>query len=87
MSTPKKHRDIKLLGKIGSRIREFRLQQGLSQNELANRCDIELSSINRIELGKASPSITLLFVIAKQLKVSRQTVYAQIEARKMEVAA
>ena len=70
MSTPKKHRDLILLGKIGSRIREFRLHKGLSQTELANRCDVELSSINRIELGKASPSLTLLFVIAGQLDVS-----------------
>ena len=69
MSTPIKHRDIELLKKVGSRIREIRLQKGLSQINLADQCDVELSTINRIELGKASPSITLLFVIAKQLKV------------------
>jgi len=70
VGTPIKHRDTILLRKIGSRIRELRLQKGLSQIEFANRCDVELSTINRIELGKASPSLTLLFIMAKELKVT-----------------
>jgi len=70
VGTPIKHRDIELLKKIGTRIREIRLQKGLSQIELANLCDAELSTINRIELGKSSPSITLLFIIAKILNVT-----------------
>ena len=70
MSTPKKHRDLILLKKIGSRIRELRVQKGMSQADLANLCDVELSSINRIELGKASPSLTLLFIIANELDVT-----------------
>jgi putative transcriptional regulator len=67
---PIKHRNIALLIKVGSRIRDLRLQKGLSQMEFANRCDVELSTINRIELGKASPSLTLLFIMAKELKVT-----------------
>lgn len=69
MSTPIKHRDQDLLKKIGALMRDYRHQKGLSQTELANHCDVELSTINRIELGKASPSITLLFIIADQLQV------------------
>lgn len=69
MRTPNKHRDTELLRKIGGRIREYRQQKGHSQAELANLCDIELSTLNRIKLGKSSPSITLLFVIADQLQV------------------
>lgn len=70
MGTPIKHRDTELLAKIGSRIRDIRLHNGLSQTEFANRCDVELSTINRIELGKASPSLTLLFIMARELKVT-----------------
>ena len=69
MSTPIKQRDTELLKKIGGRIREYRQLLGLSQTELANLCDVELSTINRIELGKASPNISMLFVIAEQLQV------------------
>ena len=70
MGKPTKHRDAELLRKLGNRIREIRLQSGLSQVELANNCDVELSTINRIELGKSSPTITLLFIIAGELKVT-----------------
>jgi len=70
VSKPIKHRDSVLLTKVGSRIRDLRLQKGLSQSELANRCDVELSTINRIELGKSSPSLTLLFIVAKELKTT-----------------
>jgi len=66
---PVKHRDTVLLGKLGARIRDIRQRNGQSQADLANHCDVELSTINRIELGKASPTITLLFVIAEQLNV------------------
>ena len=69
MSTPIKQRDTELLKKIGGRIREYRQLLGLSQTELANLCDVELSTINRIELGKSSPTISLLFVVAEQLQV------------------
>ena len=51
-------------------MRDLRTQKGLSQSEFANRCDVELSTINRIELGKASPSLTLLFIMAKELNVT-----------------
>jgi transcriptional regulator with XRE-family HTH domain len=66
---PIKHRDAELIKRIGSHIREVRLQRNLSQSELANLCDVELSTINRIELGKMSPTITHLFIIAEVLKV------------------
>jgi transcriptional regulator with XRE-family HTH domain len=70
VANPIKHRDTVLLAKIGDRIRDFRVKKGFSQSEFANRCDVELSTINRIELGKASPSLTLLFIMAKELKIT-----------------
>ena len=69
MSTPIKHRNQELLKKIGANIRHYRQLLGLSQTELANLCDVELSTINRIELGKSSPTISMLFVVAEQLQV------------------
>jgi len=54
---------------IGERIRTIRKEKKLSQEELANLCDIELSQINRIELGKINTSISHLLLIAKTLEV------------------
>jgi len=65
-----RQRNDELIKKIGARIREIRQEKGMSQPQLANSCNVEISTINRIELGKASPSISLLFRIAEHLGVT-----------------
>lgn len=50
-------------------IREARTKKGLSQQKLAHLCEVELSTINRIELGKLNPSISILYLIAEKLEV------------------
>jgi len=54
---------------VGSRIRKFREKAGYTQQEFADMCDMELSQINRIELGKINTSVSVLFRIAEVLKV------------------
>lgn len=55
---------------VGERIRELRIQKGLSQQKLCDEADVPLSQIGRIELGKNNPTISTLFVIAEALGVS-----------------
>lgn len=43
--------------------------KGISQMQLAHKCDLELSTINRVELGKVNPSISLIFLFAEKLEV------------------
>ena len=38
--------------------------------KFAHKCGLELSTINRIELGKVNPSGSLLFLIASKLEVA-----------------
>lgn len=59
----------KLVKAIGERIRSFRLELQLSQEELANEAEIPLSQIGRIERGETNPTISTLFVIAEALKI------------------
>lgn len=66
-------RNKDLMEKFGKRVREIREKAGISQQELANLCDLEYSQINRIELGKINTSISHLFVLAKNLNVSPKT--------------
>lgn len=54
---------------FGKRVRELRKAKGLTQQMLADLADIELSTINRIELGKAASSLTNLFAISVALNV------------------
>ena len=52
------------------RLRALREQRGWSQRELALRCGLGDSQINKYESGQHDPSATYLKLIAEQLTVS-----------------
>ncbi|MFA5742315.1 MAG: helix-turn-helix domain-containing protein, partial [Candidatus Izemoplasmatales bacterium] len=45
---------------IGNKIREIRLENGLTQEELADRSELSKGFISQLEQGKTSPSIATL---------------------------
>jgi transcriptional regulator with XRE-family HTH domain len=53
------------LKKVGENIKKLRTEKGLSQAELARRCDKERASIERIENGKINSSAYVLYEVAK----------------------
>lgn len=67
------YRDDEFLKQVGDKIRELRLEKGLTQMDLAFACnDKDYSQINRIELGKVNFSVSYLTLIAKVLDVTPQ---------------
>ncbi|MFN8250702.1 MAG: helix-turn-helix transcriptional regulator [Ferruginibacter sp.] len=54
---------------FGLKVKQLRLQAGLSQEQLAWETGLEFSQINRIENGVINTSISNVFIIAKALKV------------------
>lgn len=54
---------------FGKKVREIRKAKGLSQLKLAHLVDIELSTLNRIELGKAGTSLATIFALSEILEV------------------
>lgn len=63
-SSPKKTPEIKV------RVREKRIKQGFTQEELANRVGVRRETIIFLEQGKYNPSLGLALGIAKVLKTS-----------------
>lgn len=57
------------LKNIGINIKSERLRSGISQEELAEQCNISRNSISLIETGKINPTIIRVIDIAKALKV------------------
>jgi len=49
---------------IGSNIRRFRLQQGMTQQDVANLCGLTKGMISKIESGKVTPALATLTKIA-----------------------
>ena len=58
--------DIKL--KLGKKIREVRVKEGYSQEELASRCGLHRTYISDIERGERNVSVENIEKIAKALK-------------------
>jgi transcriptional regulator with XRE-family HTH domain len=73
----KKHfRDNDKLKLIGNNIRKYRLEKGLTQNDLAFSCgDKDWSQISRMERGLVNFSISYLFLISEMLEVSPEKLF------------
>ena len=56
--------------KIGNRIKELRKELGLSQEKLANNCDLDRTYVASVENDKRNISIIILEKIVKALNVS-----------------
>lgn len=55
---------------VGMRIRELRNEQGISQEKLALKADIDRTYLAGVELGKRNPSVKSLEKILQALDVS-----------------
>lgn len=56
--------------KIGVRIRTARKKAGLTQEELAAKCDCTSNHLSNVEVGKSKPSLELLVKLAMELNTS-----------------
>ena len=62
--------EVKLYILIGEKIRNIREIQGVTQQDLAARCDFEKSNLSRIESGRTNLTIKTLFKISSALAVT-----------------
>lgn len=66
---PKKDRDP-LTVEFGERMRMARLARGISQEELAERCDLHRTEISLLERGEREPRFTTVAKVAGSLGIS-----------------
>ncbi|MDF0479662.1 helix-turn-helix domain-containing protein [Vagococcus sp. PNs007] len=59
-----------LLNSLGSQVRALRLGQGMTQQELAERCELSLPFINLIENNKRNVSLETLVKLLSALNIS-----------------
>ncbi len=59
--------------KIGEVIRKYRKEEGLTQEEMANRLGVTTPAVNKWENGNSNPDIELLAPIARLLHISLDT--------------
>lgn len=60
---------------VGTKIREIRVDKGLTIEKLALESGIDYTQISRIELGKINTSIYQIYVITKKLEVPMKDIF------------
>ena len=54
---------------FGKHLRNLRESKRLTQDELADKCEIPLSQVGRMERGTRSPTLSTILILAKGLGV------------------
>ena len=70
-------KDISLI--FGKILQRFRLERGISQEELAHRAGVDRTFVSRLERGIRQPTITTLIGIGQALGVSAADLVRETE--------
>lgn len=68
-----------ILVRYGHAVRKVRLEQGISQEELADRCGLHRTYISDVELGKRNLSLENIERIALSLNKSLSNFFKEVE--------
>ncbi len=54
---------------LGKSVREYRLKKGLTQQEVADKCGLDISYVGGIERGQRNPTLGVIHGLASVLGV------------------
>jgi len=63
---------------FGKNLKQIRNKKGMSQQELADMCDIERSTIVRVEAGTYGVGLHVIFAIAEVLEIDAKTLFENV---------
>jgi len=62
--------------KLTTRVKEFRLQKGLTQEQLAEKVGVRRETIIHLENGRYNPSLKLAFQISRVLEEPLENLFS-----------
>ncbi|SEI46409.1 DNA-binding transcriptional regulator, XRE-family HTH domain [Dyadobacter koreensis] len=66
---------------FASLLRTLREKNGLSQEKLAEKCDLHRTYISLLERGKRQPSLNVLYKLAIGLDISLSNMMSELETK------
>lgn len=72
---------------FGGRVKHYRLKLGLSQEELAFKCDLTINKISLIELGKVNIKFNTLIKLIKVLPIQLGDILSPLSKNKIKIKA
>ncbi|HZA49093.1 MAG TPA: helix-turn-helix transcriptional regulator [Myxococcaceae bacterium] len=73
--------------RFGAQIRKLRLARRLTQDQLAELCDLSADAIRRIERGAFSPSLDTIRKLCSGLGISIRTLFEELERKRRDEVA
>ena len=67
---------IKYQKAVGKRIKSLRKEREMSQLDLASSCDLEKTSISRMENGRANITLKTALLLSKSLEVELKEIFS-----------
>ena len=61
--------NTKILKNLGKKLKEVRLQNNLTQEELAEKIGIHPTYVGKLEAGKNNPSVMMIYKFSIALKI------------------
>lgn len=68
-----------IMARFGQAVRKLRREQGISQEELAERCGLHRTYISDVELGKRNVSLENIERIASSLNISLIDLFVEVD--------
>jgi ribosome-binding protein aMBF1 (putative translation factor) len=62
-------RHQKGIDKFGCKLKSIRVSRSISQEKLANDCNVEISQISRIKRGVVYTSVSMVYTLAEKLNI------------------
>lgn len=66
---------------IGGRIKEIRAKTGMTQEELAEKCDINSKYLSNIERGKENPTLNTIIKLSQSLGVEPYDLFTCLDSQ------
>lgn len=69
---------MKVTAELGQRIRKYRKERKLTQEELSNKCKLHPTYIGQIERGEKNPSVESVYKICQALDIEITTLFEHL---------
>lgn len=80
-------KNTRLMEALAIELKVRRVQLGLTQEDLAGRCELDRPYISLIEVGRKQPTISVLLLLADGLELSLSGFMERVQTRYVESAA
>lgn len=64
---------------VGLRVKKLRMEKGVTQQNLAGMCDVDIRTIQRIEKGEFGMGLHILFALSEALEVEASDILHDIK--------